>query len=118
MRINAPPFKALVPDLGKGAAFDPHEEHGGAHDAVQRQDEEPDEPLLEPSLRQPEEGQGEGCLAPGGGEHREEASKDGDERHLGEVLRIHVVEVLAVVEADANRGGGCRDAQGDLVHVV
>lgn len=108
-RVDAPAVQALVPYLGEWPALNPHEEHGGPHNGVHGDHDEPDDGFHHPALAKPEQGESKRCLAPGSGQDREKTGKDGNERHLGKIGWVHVVEVLAIVETHAHRGGGSGD---------
>lgn len=62
--VNTPALNAIVPNLGKRAALDPHQQHGSAQDKVDADDDEPDNPFS-PPLAEPEQGQAERRFAPG-----------------------------------------------------
>ena len=109
--VDAGALDLGLPDLVERLALDPHQQHGDAEDGVDGDDDEPDEPL-DPARAEPEHGQAERRLAPGGREDGEEAGVDGDVGHVGPLG--HVIGVQAVAKRDAARGGGGRDQEGDL----
>lgn len=106
--VDAPAVEAAIPYLGERLTLNPHKQHGGPHNGVHGNDDEPDYGF-HPTHAQSEQGQGKRSLAPGSCKDREKASEDGDKGHFGEVFGPHVVQVFAVVKANANRSGRGRD---------